>query len=103
MTNLKELESELFELKSRANRVGYKNIIPRLPYHKADHLMIGFYKRLHNWKNGLLQFENPGGIKRENKIEYIDASNVIFTDAHIKMLHNVHSNILNFENSDNLT
>lgn len=61
-----ELLSELAILKQRAIKVGYKNIIPRLPKSfyigHSEHLMQGFQKRLTNWKNYLIQLENPGGI-----------------------------------------
>lgn len=64
---LQELQSELNELKNRAIKVGYVNKLPRLPKSYGiysmppEHTMVGFYKRLTNWENGLLQMEFPGG------------------------------------------
>ena len=58
----------LSELKARAIRVGYKNIIPTIPIFKKEKpevhssQMVGFNKRLYNWERGLIQFENPGGL-----------------------------------------
>lgn len=57
-----QIEFELIELKSRARNVGYKNIIPRLPVRFQESVMIGFYKRLSNWKKGLTIVENPSGF-----------------------------------------
>lgn len=67
-----ELQNEITDLKNRARIVGYKNIFPRLPKDQNtqisfDNLMIGFEKRLHNWKNGLIQLENPGGTLNGKK------------------------------------
>lgn len=67
-----QLKSEIVDLKSRALKIGYKNAFPRLPKEQANHktfenLMIGFSKRLHNWKNGLIQLENPGGTLNGKK------------------------------------
>lgn len=80
-----DLLNEINDLKNRARIINYKNVFPRFPKDQLsqksfDNLMIGFEKRLHNWKNGLLQLENPGGMlngkKRgepENKsVEHID-------------------------------
>ncbi len=59
-----ELLKELSDLKMRAIKVGYKNIIPKLPESKAnfEQSMNGFHYRLHNWKKQLIQLENPGGL-----------------------------------------
>jgi hypothetical protein len=64
-----KLESELSDLKVRARNIGYKNEIPRLPKKLRSKdasfqqsVMSGFYKRLSNWKNGLVTMENPGGM-----------------------------------------
>jgi len=64
-----KLETELSELKIRAKNIGYKNEIPRLPKKLRSKdasfqqsVMSGFYKRLSNWKNGLMIMENPGGM-----------------------------------------
>ena len=59
-----KIESELVELKSRARTSGYKNGIPKLPENYQDSSMIGFYKRLSNWKKGLIVAENPNGLLR---------------------------------------
>lgn len=71
-----KIESELSELKSRARTSGYKNGIPKLPENYQDNSMIGFYKRLSNWKNGLILAENPNGlashkVKSENIGEFV--------------------------------
>jgi len=65
-SNDQDLNNELSVLKERARKINYKNGLPSLPKPKSsqksfDNLMIGFYKRLYNWKNGLVQMENPGG------------------------------------------
>ena len=64
-----KIELELSELKIRARDIGYKNEIPRLPLKLKNKdeksqkaVMSGFYKRLLNWKNGLVIMENPGGV-----------------------------------------
>lgn len=72
-SNYQEIEKMLSDFKNRAQIVGYKNQLPRMPKNKSsdfinvEHLMVGFYKRLVNWENGLIQLENPGGILRESK------------------------------------
>lgn len=61
---LNELRNELTFLQSRARTVGYKNALPKMPSGKRIsgeppvHLMTGFYMRLGNWINGLVQLEN---------------------------------------------
>lgn len=65
---INEINSELTELKLRAKKVGYKNAIPRIPKFKKTHphnhnsTLMGFNKRINNWKKGLLILENPGGF-----------------------------------------
>ena len=67
-----ELKKEINDLKSRALSINYKNVFPKFPKDQMtqvafDNLMIGFEKRLHNWKNGLIQLENPGGTLNGKK------------------------------------
>jgi hypothetical protein len=67
-----ELKNEISDLKTRARIIGYKNVFPRLPKEQHtqtafDNLMIGFEKRFQNWKNGLIQLENPGGTLNGKK------------------------------------
>ena len=68
-----EAQLRLSELKTRAIRAGYKCVIPKIPRFKKEKpevhesQMMGFRKRLHNWEQGLLIFENPGGIPQPNK------------------------------------
>ena len=67
-----ELEIEFSTLKSRASEIGYKNGFPQFPRpqhskEQFNNLMIGFNKRLANWKNGLSQMENPGGTLNGKK------------------------------------
>lgn len=74
-----ELKNEISDLKSRAREVGYKNGFPKLPKEQQtqksfDNLMVGFHKRLQNWKNGLLQLENPGGMLNGKKRGYIETN-----------------------------
>lgn len=79
-----QLKNEISELKSRARTVDYKNVMPRFPKEQLtqkafDNLMIGFNKRLDNWKNGLVQLENPGGLYNGKKRgETDEKSDVIF-------------------------
>ena len=65
-----DLLNEINDLKRRAILVGYKNKIPKLPDETSnfDQSMIGFNYRLHNWKNQLLQLENPGGLPHYKNI-----------------------------------
>lgn len=79
------LRNEIVELKSRARTVGYKNAFPKLPKDQHtqasfDNLLIGFEKRLHNWKNGLIQLENPGGTLNGKKRGEQDKKTVQFID-----------------------
>ncbi len=69
-----EIESELLELKSRARNAGYKNSMPilskKLKFYDEglqESIMCGFYKRLTNWKSGLIIMENPGGLVYADK------------------------------------
>lgn len=59
-----ELINEINDLKVRAVKIGYKNIIPKLPESRSnfEQSMLGFMYRLDNWKKQLLQLENPGGM-----------------------------------------
>lgn len=62
---VEELLKEISDLKARAIRAGYKNPMPKLPESKKfnyEQSLLGFTYRLHNWKNQLLQLENPGGL-----------------------------------------
>lgn len=80
-----ELKSEITNLKSRALKIGYKNVFPKFPKEQHsqknfENLMIGFHKRLDNWKNGLLQLENPGGLpslKKEQQTEILSVESFI--------------------------
>jgi hypothetical protein len=79
------LKNEIVELKSRARTIGYKNGFPKLPKDQHtqasfDNLMIGFEKRLNNWKNGLIQLENPGGTLNGKKRGEQDKKAVQFID-----------------------
>lgn len=66
-----ELINEINDLKVRAIKVGYKNIMPKLPESKSnfEQSMSGFRYRLDNWKKQLLQLENPGGMLSGKKRE----------------------------------
>lgn len=61
---LNEIQNELVSLQERAKKIGYKNIIPKIPQGKKlgseppEHLLAGFNLRLSNWINGLIQLEN---------------------------------------------
>lgn len=59
-----ELLNEINDLKNRALKVGYKNVIPKMPetIFNSDQSMAGFRYRLDNWKKQLVQLENPGGL-----------------------------------------
>ena len=77
LQTIEEKKNELQDLISRARNVGYKNKIPNLPnpnkYTKnIDHLIIGFEYRLENWKNGLLNLENPSGRFSKRNSENIN-------------------------------
>lgn len=82
-----ELKKEISELKTRARAVDYKNTFPRLPKDQMtqkayDNLMIGFHKRLTNWKNGLTQLENPGGsLNGKKRGETDEKTDVIFRNG----------------------
>ncbi len=77
VTISEELIREISNLRSRAIKVGYKNIMPKLPTSNKnlEQSMIGFNYRLDNWKKQLIQMENPGGIPTINneKPDYIDS------------------------------
>ncbi len=86
---INELRSELSLLQSRAQEAGYKNVLPKIPTGKRIsgeppvHLMAGFYMRLSNWTNGLVQLENninpPAPIRRNvNIIESLNDNLTIF-------------------------
>lgn len=80
-----QLNNEINDLKSRARSIGYKNAFPKLPKPQLsqssfDNLMIGFEKRLHNWKNGLIQLENPGGTLNGKKRGESDKRSGEFVD-----------------------
>jgi len=64
---IEELLKEISELKVRATKIGYKNIIPKLPQSGSEQSMLGFLYRLDNWKKQLLQLENPGGLPSGKK------------------------------------
>ena len=84
-----DLRTEMSELKTRARAAGYKNTFPRLPKEQVtqksyENLMMGFSKRLDNWKNGLLQLENPGGMLNGKKRGETDKkSEVVYFDGRI--------------------
>lgn len=84
-----ELKTDMSELKMRARNIGYKNVFPRLPKEQHtqkafDNLMMGFHKRLDNWKNGLMQLENPGGMLNGKKRGETDKkSEIIYFDGRI--------------------
>lgn len=80
-----EVKYKLSELRDRADKVKYKNPIPRLPILKKllvsekqlASRMQGFYYRLRNWERGLLQLEHPGGLHYDlkvNKLLYTSSS-----------------------------
>jgi len=80
-----QLKNEISDLKNRARIIGYKNVFPNLPKEQNtqaafDNLMIGFEKRLNNWKNGLIQLENPGGTLNGKKRGYTDKESVQVVD-----------------------
>lgn len=57
------------KLIKRAVAVSYKPRIPKLPKEKQGHngaTWVGFWKRLSNWKTGLLTKEQPNGILTRN-------------------------------------
>ena len=56
-TPIEELANEISELGYRANKVKYKNKLPKLPKNPTDATMSGYYKRLRNWSNGLFSLE----------------------------------------------
>lgn len=84
-----DLRTEMSELKTRARAAGYKNVFPRLPKEQGtqkayDNLMMGFHKRMDNWRNGLLQLENPGGMLNGKKRGETDKkSEVVYFDGRI--------------------
>ena len=59
-----DLILELNNLKSRALKIGYKNIMPKFPdkFANYEETLAGFMYRLDNWKKQLIQLENPGGL-----------------------------------------
>lgn len=56
--DIKQLTTELASLRARARRVGYKDIQPKLPESLTHSTMMGFNKRLHNWKSKLEHMEH---------------------------------------------
>lgn len=85
-------KKELTELKSRALSVNYKNGFPKLPKEQNsqaifDNLMIGFEKRLDNWKKGLIQIENPGGTLNGKKRGQIEDDSVKKIDLRQYVMH----------------
>lgn len=79
-----ELKAEMSDLKIRGLNIGYRNVFPRLPKDQLtqrafDNLMVGFHKRLANWKSGLLQIENPGGMFNGKKRETEKMSGIVHT------------------------
>ena len=50
--------NELSNLASRARAVNYKNKLPRLPKKPSLVTLIGFEKRLSNWKSTLIRLES---------------------------------------------
>lgn len=76
-----KLKEELFELKTRAKQIGYKNFPPTFPEPKRigesiQARLVGFKMRFHNWKQGLWILENPGGIPNSNSQENITTQKV---------------------------
>ena len=55
---ISSLTLQLSDLKSRARVVNYKNALPKLPKVPNPATLIGFKKRLSNWKKGLLSLES---------------------------------------------
>lgn len=85
-------KKELTDLKSRALSVNYKNGFPRLPKEQNsqstfDNLMIGFEKRLDNWRKGLIQLENPGGTLNGKKRGETSDSSVKTIDLRQFVMH----------------
>ncbi len=83
-----EIELELLELKSRARHAGYKNIIPKLSKKLQsqsneiqESVMMGFRKRLSNWKQGLTIVENPSGMTSAEKESKKEEEFVVSTTA----------------------
>lgn len=56
-TPITEIAKETSDLVYRANKVNYKNQIPKLPKKPTPSTMAGYYKRLRNWSNGLFSLE----------------------------------------------
>ena len=52
-----KLSSGIFELKQRARKVDYKNVLPRMPKKPTESTMRGFHGRLGNWTKGLEYLE----------------------------------------------
>lgn len=68
-----ELTNELSELVSKAKRLGYKNIPPRLPKNPTASTMSGFLKRFHNWRHSLQQLEQDRSMQG-NKTVVVDSN-----------------------------
>jgi hypothetical protein len=64
---ISDIQSEMYALKVRASKVGFKDKIPTLPVFKKEHpyahesQLMGFKGRLRNWERCLnkLEFVNP--------------------------------------------
>lgn len=54
---LQTIADQLSELKYRAQKINYKNNLPRLPKKPTTSTMSGFHKRLSNWLNILTHME----------------------------------------------
>lgn len=70
---LQEIENQLADLKSRAKRIDYKNVIPRLPKKITHSTLSGFKKRLSNWTKQLEHLERERILEKvihtENVLE----------------------------------
>jgi len=96
-----ELKMEINDLKNRARQIEYKNAFPKFPKEQYsqksfDNLMMGFEKRLTNWKSGLEQLENPGGSLNGKKREQLDKT----SEGKIDLRHFITNS---FESLGNLT
>lgn len=69
--NLAEINIQLSELTSRAKRINYKNVIPRLPKNPTESTLAGFKKRLSNW---IKQLET---LEQEKLVEVVQTGNVL--------------------------
>lgn len=60
-----ELQRELSDLNSRARKIDFKSKLPTLPKKPTQATMLGFFKRLANWKNVLTHLERERLLQRE--------------------------------------